>query len=230
MFCQLDVVKTVKKLLKDNDFWISDEFRESLEGGEFLKIDYNYFAKIMLNLLGSRRRDIEDLMKKYIRGNSFTTLCPLLHNISEKELIIFIGDLVQKPTNMREELFSYNWDNFEDLLYYNCLLDDFRPRLSNYIMEENQTSYIHENYLIKGEEQDILQHSITRNSLINSSMKEKIRFILLEAFLIYIRIKCYDFNRESMENLLNKEGILFERVWTEFERKKKKRKNKKKER
>lgn len=46
-FCELDVLRSVQNLLQEDEaFWRSQEFRDSVETGDILGIDYRFFCKV----------------------------------------------------------------------------------------------------------------------------------------------------------------------------------------
>lgn len=80
----------------EREFWQSEEFRDSLEDGEFLSIDITFFAEVLVKKLASdvdSALDTWKVLKEYLRDESFSVLChQLLHVASDKKLLRFTND------------------------------------------------------------------------------------------------------------------------------------------
>jgi hypothetical protein len=58
LLMELDTVRTLEMLSQDRSresFWESDFFKDSLVTGEFLEIDYKFFAEAIVGILGMEK-------------------------------------------------------------------------------------------------------------------------------------------------------------------------------
>ncbi|GBG65009.1 hypothetical protein CBR_g48756 [Chara braunii] len=109
-FCELDVIQTIEDWLDSvPDFWNSPELQESLEGGEFLSIDYHFFADELWRQFrgndatgdnGGNCRTNADcrrlwrLLESYIEEEDWGVLCRrLLHLLDSATTLNFLKTL-----------------------------------------------------------------------------------------------------------------------------------------
>lgn len=70
-WAQLDVVETVRSLLRDCPrFWASDEFRETLRNGQLVRLDSGFFAQQLLALLRAGSGSNSNSSSRHPSGSS----------------------------------------------------------------------------------------------------------------------------------------------------------------
>lgn len=92
-FLDLDVQQTVENFLENvPEFWSSNEFSESLKGGEILFIDRNFFVLYFLDLLYKEdARDVWEVTNEFLEEERFSSLCKhLLITLEESDLCEFL--------------------------------------------------------------------------------------------------------------------------------------------
>ncbi|XP_062029425.1 uncharacterized protein LOC133745383 [Rosa rugosa] len=102
-FLDLDVQQTVENFLENvPEFWSSNEFSESLKGGEILIIDRNFFVLYFLDLMYKEdARDVWEVTNEFLEEERFSSLCKhLLITLEESDLCDFLKMLHKhvKPT------------------------------------------------------------------------------------------------------------------------------------
>lgn len=98
---ELDLVNTLNMISESKikpSFWESEYFKASLMSGEFLELDYQYFAEAIVGILENGNRDdkrvILDAIQRYIDEEDYKELSQkLLHLVDEKDLLNFVYKL-----------------------------------------------------------------------------------------------------------------------------------------
>ncbi|XP_050377382.1 uncharacterized protein LOC126794664 [Argentina anserina] len=88
-FLDLDVQLTVENFLEYvPEFWSSNEFAESLKGGEILFIDRNFFLLYFLDMMYKEdARDVWEVVNEFLEEERFSSLCKhLLITLEESDL------------------------------------------------------------------------------------------------------------------------------------------------
>eukprot|EP00727_Mastigamoeba_balamuthi_P011008 m51a1_g653 hypothetical protein (972) ;mRNA; f:207934-218195 len=122
LMMEIDVYETVGGMLcEDSAFWRSEQFRESLRGGEFLAIDYVFFIEHMADALGiapyaegsprapadaEQRRELLEAVEEYVEQTPLRDLLDhLIMLVPDDELARFAGSLLaaaaEAPAHVR---------------------------------------------------------------------------------------------------------------------------------
>lgn len=124
-FLELDVVRTVQMLVDEEpSFWSSEFFRESLLNGDFLALDYAFFAEELCRRLDSPQ--VRLLAESCLRNEPFRELCNrVLLELDDKSMLHWLYKLV--PLNeapSMEQLFvtQPKWSDLEELMLFSALL------------------------------------------------------------------------------------------------------------
>lgn len=135
-------------------FWESDFFKESLESGEFLKLDYDAFAEELMHMFCSEdkeeREEVLDVLEEYIESEDFKDLCyKLLPALGDTELLLFAFNL--SPRSSRSTLTveqqitriiicDCKWKQLDTLLLLNGILN-YGKQVVKFLMDEKCMSY-----------------------------------------------------------------------------------------
>jgi hypothetical protein len=114
LLLQMNVLATVKNLLKETSFWESKEFLDTLENGDYLVIDYSFFAEHLVTLWradsqrGERICRVQSRLKKlidsYIQTTSFRELCKRFFlTLSDQQLLRLLDSLNSVGTQWKLE-------------------------------------------------------------------------------------------------------------------------------
>ncbi|GAB4841538.1 hypothetical protein Ancab_022252 [Ancistrocladus abbreviatus] len=121
-FLDLDVQRTVENFLENvPEFWSSDEFAESLKGGEILFIDTKFFVDFFLDLMyKDQSKEVWEAISEFLMEESFSYLCHhLLIIIDEQDLCLFYEKLQDVLSRKKEVKFD-NSSYWLEILLYKC--------------------------------------------------------------------------------------------------------------
>eukprot|EP01018_Ginkgo_biloba_P015455 Gb_13687 [translate_table: standard] len=93
-FLDLDVIKTVENLLENvPDFWSSEEFAISLQNGEILSVDMEFFVEELLHMMyDDNSSEMWQAVYDFLSEEKFSSLCQrLLIFLSDWELLAFLN-------------------------------------------------------------------------------------------------------------------------------------------
>ncbi|KNA22078.1 hypothetical protein SOVF_037240 isoform A [Spinacia oleracea] len=114
-FLDLDVQLTVENFLENiPEFWSSEEFSESLKGGEILSVDNKFFVDFFLELLyEDNLQEVWEVVGQFLTDESFAYLCQhLLIILDERDLRTLLLMLQDLLTRRKRSL------NFDDTSYW----------------------------------------------------------------------------------------------------------------
>jgi len=243
LLLQLDVVATIKSMLGDDLFWKSVEFLDCLDSGDFIQLDYDYFANVLVDLLTeTESQKLRDIIEEFIPQCEFSLLSKeLLLAITDSELQTLIQKIspsVKQRKSLEQRIILDCGFQFDKLLLFNAISDMFRGRVMNYLFKGDGTDIQKEiekfleghGLVIRTKEQrtqDQIVHCIKRKSLKQSNgIKQQIEFVLWEAFLVNYRLLSQRNDRETLESLMDRENITYEAVELQIQKKMKHNKKK----
>ncbi|WCJ37286.1 hypothetical protein M5689_018437 [Euphorbia peplus] len=228
-FLDLDVQRTVENFIENvPEFWLSDEFAESLRDGDILFIDRNYFVEFFVHLMYEEdARDVWEVVNEFLMEESFSTLCNhLLITLDEQELCIaleLLGRFLSPRVESMEFGSSSFWlefvlSNFSDsqsideLLLMNAVINQGRQLLRLMHDEEQQE----EEEKIKDVVIQICKVSSGANilaAMLSECFKMKsrkaIKFLGLQSWVIHYILSKEPRTSESWESLFSNNGIAF---------------------
>lgn len=235
-FLELDVVNTVLNFLEDEpEFWRSEEFRDSLEDGEFLSIDITFFAEYLVKKLASdidSALDTWKVLQDYLRDESFSTLChQLLHVVSDEKLLRFLNDLSSDlshdyekdrkntKTNSYRKAMSWievlvdagvQWKSLMEPMFCNACIKNGRNLLRILQEEEHEEDANSLRQLMtkrSGDEKK--EHWALRDKGLRMDKAAACRYVALEAWLLYYQLSLESAGADLYETLLEESGIQY---------------------
>jgi hypothetical protein len=92
-FSELNVGETIENFLENvPSFWQSEELRDSLEDGQFIALEVDYFVQELLARMGTD--GLSSILRGYIAAESFTVLCQrVLPIVTDTQFLEFINGL-----------------------------------------------------------------------------------------------------------------------------------------
>lgn len=218
----------LEKQLMVEDFWESDFFKNSLKSGEFLQMDYQFFAnqlEKMLNTGGKERDQVLDVVELYFKKESFPNLCQkLLLLLDDSSLLSFIyhldsstfsnSSLTKNEVNIII-LCECKWPSLDSPLFYNAILNS--TKAFHKLLKENENEYlkfekfISQNY-ISTPTSFLQQHWLYFQSLEGKTLLSTCRFAVLETFIVFYLLVTKAEDRESLEKVMKQENISFSPV------------------
>lgn len=151
------VTKSIyQREIEVEDFWESDFFKESLDSGDFLQMDYKFFADHLLKMLqegGKDRERVVDLIKLYIQSQPFSVLCQkLLLLLDNEQILSFLYHLTSNTTSSSSLTLSNlttnyinqvilcecKWASLDSVLFYNAITN-FGRQFIRLITEDEGT-------------------------------------------------------------------------------------------
>jgi hypothetical protein len=134
-------------------FWESDFFKDSLSSGDFLELDFKFFATKLEGFLEKpgRERDLAmAAVQSYLKTEDFRELCQkLLLLLDDADLLQFAYHLVgfeslspsSTPLSFVNSivLCECKWSTFEDLLFYNTLVN-FGRQVVRFLSDDQGTN------------------------------------------------------------------------------------------
>ncbi|KAG0630537.1 hypothetical protein M758_1G186000 [Ceratodon purpureus] len=235
-FLELDVVNTVLNFLEDEpEFWRSEEFRDSLEDGEFLSIDISFFAEYLVKKLASdidSALDTWKVLKDYLRDESFSVLChQLLHVASDEKLVRFINDLSSDlshgykkdrkniKTNSYRKAMSWmevlvyagiQWKSLMQPMFCNACIKYGRNLLRILEEEEHEedANSLRELMNIRSEDEK-KEHWALREKCLRMDKTAACRYAALEAWVLFYQLSSESAGADSYESLLDECGIQY---------------------
>ncbi|XP_043706964.1 uncharacterized protein LOC122656488 [Telopea speciosissima] len=227
-FLDLDIQRTVENFLENvPEFWSSDELAESLEDGEILHIDTNFFVDYFVDLMYKEdSAEVWQLINEFLKEESFSVLCHhLLIVLEERDLCAFLG-LIGEMFSPRMDSKEFGHPSYwleiilsrcngcvpiEDLLLLNAAINQGRA-LIRLIQDEEEEQ--------KGKIKDLVFQICATSTIINlwaSLMKEFLRmkkaevlkWLGLQAWVLHYRLLEECKNPESWEALFMENGIVF---------------------
>jgi len=237
---QLKIEKTVKKLFEDQEFWESEHFRNSLESGDFLSIDFSYFASYLLDIWRegdstSDGRLLWETVVDYLKEADFKELVQKLFLLmSDLEILYFMYHLCEDEQGGEElnTIVSHcKWASFEDLLLYNALVASCASVVRLILCDEGKNirkeldEWIEKTHPKSQEEsqRDVLSHWIYKKQVRDEkNYLAQAEFMLLEGFLLQYLLKsrfCYE---DAIEEIMGREGLVVDPIREEITSKKKK--------
>jgi hypothetical protein len=222
-FLELDVLSTVETLLERvPGFWSSDIFRESVEAGEFLSIDAEFWAEELLRRLSSR--ELSRLVQDVLGSEPMKELAPrLMLELRDEDLLQFCYRLF--PTSSLSTLnvaqwvcSEARWSTVADLMLYTVMVGagaqllrllrepeqaglarglqaSLAPRLFAPDRAQESAAWERQLYVLKG-----------------GPSHERGRFVAVECFLVRYVLCTFFAERQSLEIIMRHEGIKFEAV------------------
>lgn len=228
-FLDLDVQRTVENFLDYvPEFWLSDEFAESLKDGEILFTDTKFFVDMFVDLMyKDDLKEVWELVGEFLREEPFTSLCHhLLIVLDERELCSFLK-LIREFINPKIEPMGFgnpsyclevilskcsNSDSIDELLLLNAVTSQQR-QLLRLLQEEAHkeekvkiidfalqicTSSSHANGLMSLMEEFIKKKSI-----------KSIKWLGLQSWAIHYVLAEEGRSSESWESLFISNGLSF---------------------
>lgn len=123
-FLDLDVPQTVENFLEHvPEFWSSNEFADSLEGGDILSIDKQYFLDFFVGLMAKEdSKEVWKLVNEFLKEEPFDSLCRRLLIILEERQFSYFLEALGEFLNPRSESvnFDKSWHWLELILSKCC--------------------------------------------------------------------------------------------------------------
>lgn len=252
---ELDILHTLELLSKENpknrpNFFESNFFKESLVSGEFLQLDYSYFANQLEFFLSTNfhsispsspsRDKIIDILCSMISSMSFLELSkkllPLLHDSDILYFIYHLSTPIPSSPQFANQvlLCECKWSNFNYVLIYNSIANHGKQIYS--LIKEGKGKQLEDwkySLCTEKEKLEILQEvllSVPSNSLIHHllssapSLLDKIRISTLASFSILVNLLSNFSNISKLKRLVKISRFPFSELPSSFKNSKRKRK------
>ncbi|KAL8161615.1 hypothetical protein V2J09_013104 [Rumex salicifolius] len=121
-FLDLDVQRTVENFLDYvPDFWLSEEFSETLKDGEILSMDIKFFLDFFVKLMYKDHSDeVWEVVSDFLMDESFSCLCQrLLIVLDEQELSVLL-EIMQDIFSRRDNYDAGNSSYCLEILLSEC--------------------------------------------------------------------------------------------------------------
>ncbi|BFI28195.1 hypothetical protein MPTK2_2g17200 [Marchantia polymorpha subsp. ruderalis] len=240
-FSELDVLRTVDNFLEHvPSFWFSEELRDSLEEGDFLSLDYEFFHNELLErLMGDKRHDLWLLIEEFLSNESFSVLCQrTLHLMSDKTLLEFISNVgsalrksgrdsrnksinqdytvrnSSKDTPWLEMVFAtgMEWKNLYDASFSNACASRGREMLKLVLDEEHAEDARALRCLLSERASFEKDHWRLRPECLQAEKWEAVKWLSMEAWLLFHLLSQGSTSAESLERLMTEVGTGFLRT------------------
>eukprot|EP00026_Physarum_polycephalum_P008469 Phypoly_transcript_08556.p1 GENE.Phypoly_transcript_08556~~Phypoly_transcript_08556.p1 ORF type:complete len:467 (+),score=88.69 Phypoly_transcript_08556:94-1494(+) len=244
LLLELDVQHAVDMLVHEDDFWTSRYFQESLVSGDFLAMDYEYFVQVLeAKLEGSETSAVRNMMKSYLKRESTKELSQqLIRLLTDRELLNLLYHSLsgnKKLPFIEFVISECKWKNLDELLLYNTLATHTHILVSRIIKDEegkdlptkmDELLVDDPNGSQQAYHEWLTQKSAGASKKGNENFHLWVRFIALEAFLVFYRLKQHVNTREGLETMFENFGVtyeaLYEKATEEAKEKKKDKKHK----
>lgn len=228
-FLDIDIQQTVENFLEYvPEFWSSREFAESLEGGEILFMDSNFFVQLFLDLMYKEdSKEMWEVINEFLMEESFSSLCQhLLIVLEEKDLLLFM-ELSRKFLKLKREHMNIGtpsyWfemilskfsipDSLDELLLLNAVTNKGR-QLLRLIREEEAHE---EKMQIQNIVLEVCVSTCHPNSLaplmiecLKTKSLNSMKWLGLQSFALHYRLSEESRTHESWEITFQTNGISF---------------------
>ncbi|KAL2641371.1 hypothetical protein R1flu_008958 [Riccia fluitans] len=237
-FSELDVLKTVDNFLEHvPSFWYSEELRDSLDEGEFLGLDPDFFHRELLERLTIDNSDeLWLLFEDYLRSESFSTLCQrTLYLMSDRSLLAFLSDLGAALKKLRKNVSSgkeletqehpkslkdipwlevtfsigVEWNTLSDAAFCNACASHGREILRLLQDDEHEEEAKTLRILLSEGLQCESAHRRLMQECLQAEKWEVVKWLSMEAWLLFY-LTCQDSTSAgSLERLMTEVGIDF---------------------
>ncbi|KAJ1286629.1 hypothetical protein BS78_03G367100 [Paspalum vaginatum] len=230
-FRDLDVLQTVENFLEYvPDFWSSDELADSIQDGEILQIDAEYFVDHFLYLMYEENsKDAWCVVEDFLTDEQFSSLSQhLLIHLDEPRLLDFLkslGKLVRPTLHCKELAFPCCWlevllsghcndhISLDDLVLLNCVIAKGRQlwRLMNDEEQKEEWEQMEEilkgiNHLSDGD------HFAFMNSLVETEFHDALKWIGIQSWVIFCELSKECKSGDSCESLFSRNKIEFRKA------------------
>eukprot|EP00696_Hemimastix_kukwesjijk_P005495 gnl/Hemi2/16932_TR5624_c0_g1_i1.p2 gnl/Hemi2/16932_TR5624_c0_g1~~gnl/Hemi2/16932_TR5624_c0_g1_i1.p2 ORF type:complete len:446 (-),score=88.91 gnl/Hemi2/16932_TR5624_c0_g1_i1:32-1369(-) len=220
-FADVDVVATVRSFLDSEALWSSEPFRTSLESGEFLTLDLEFFSQKLMGMLDSQ--EVLRSVESFVAGSEFAVLCRgLFCTLGDAHALDFIAQLRPCCRDLKLSveaalLLGSVHEDLDCLLVYSMLATN--PAMVLRLLKEDEACdsaaqldsilALHGGFFSAA---GVLGHwSLRAHLRAKASLVASSRFVLLECFLLRFATRSY--TKSDFEQLMRAEGVPFERVF-----------------
>lgn len=241
-FSELDVVETIDNFLDHVPaFWNSEELRDSLEDGQFIALDVDFFVEELLAKMDSDA--FSSTLKAYLAEESFTVLCQrILPITSDEDFLGFINGLLLAMMKWKKDK-SINWDReaeaggleivkirelcwleivlsaglewetLDDVIFCNACARNGRELLRLMQSEEhNDETRLLESLLADSNPYNEQEHWALRREYLLFPTWQAVQRLTLEAWLLFYLLSQETTRPEVLERLMTENGIGFLRT------------------
>ena len=254
-FMQMDIVGTVCNLLSHSEFWKSRNWIDVMKEGDILSLDYQYFANYLSEECINDRKmlgQLKSLFSFLLMKEKVSDVCRFLFLSSKHQdcTLRYVKECMERVKKKDQGVEGYSSAVFDKrgiggnnplslMLLVLCTFSDCSfEDLTIYVSVAFHTSALFKTIgdnnpfssLVEcGTEWETDQHAHweMRGAVRSNSPQQKLRFILLESFIIRCRLATYqhlsDFEQErkAYERIFSKEGIEHQSIFEERKRKRK---------
>eukprot|EP00698_Gefionella_okellyi_P015440 TRINITY_DN4356_c0_g1_i1.p1 TRINITY_DN4356_c0_g1~~TRINITY_DN4356_c0_g1_i1.p1 ORF type:complete len:371 (+),score=69.18 TRINITY_DN4356_c0_g1_i1:55-1167(+) len=90
----LDVKASIRNFFRVHEFWSSEEFQAGVASGSIFALDFQFFAKALLQILQSGSAPLKQIVDEFVADVSLSMLNRALAKLTEAELVLFCRELL----------------------------------------------------------------------------------------------------------------------------------------
>lgn len=241
-FSELDVAETIDNFIDHvPSFWHSEELRDSLEDGQFLALDVDFFVEELLAKMDTEA--FSSFLRAYLAEESFTVLCQrLLPIVSDDGFLGFLNRLAVAMARWKRDKVSnrgrsdegeggdaartkeplwlemvlsagVEWETLNNAIFCNACARHGRElfRLMQGDEHRDETRSLVE-LLAERNAYDEEEHWALRRECLLLRKWEAVQWLALEAWLLFYLLSQETTSPEALERLMTEEGIGFLRT------------------
>ncbi|CAM6086377.1 unnamed protein product [Calypogeia fissa] len=241
-FSDLDVVESIDNFLDHvPSFWQSEELRDSLEDGQFIALDVDFFLEELLAKMDSDA--FSRILKAYLAEESFTVLCQRILPITcDEDFLGFVNGLASAMVKWKEEKSFHRdrkeegegpdsgklkevfwlemvlsagveWKTLKDVIFCNACARNGRKLLRLMQSEEhNDETRLLDSLLADRNGYNEQEHWALRRECLAFRKWQAVQWLTLEAWLLFYRLSQENTPPEALEKLMTENGIGFLRT------------------